>query len=634
MSDFWWEKPSVLFNSIQLFSHPFMTLEEQLNAISRLVLIVSIVMWLFDFKYAFKFMIISLLFIIIIYYNQKKKMQENRKSIENFITYVPNTKPSPNISYNIVQPTKKTLGPSYKLQANCNDNESLAPRDSLQRLQGVPGVTRGKIESVTINMDDEQYFCNDAYSLDNPNVISFNQKLARQKVVSTGYGENDVIVNATAHPLTKIPPVIVPPAYDLESWRDNNLIVYSNINTPGVQQEMYLSGYAESSCCDYLPDGSELVPHCEKMMSPMNYETIPEYNPPEKKELYQPRSKCGAIVSPYPAEDILRVPSIPVPKYDKKTNQEIPIESYEPRNKCGAIVSPYPAEDILRVPSIPVPKYNKSNQEIPIEQFQQQSDTRIPSIKENYWTDNRGKHAKYIDADPDIINISCGYNPQQLAVNLPSNYPAGNCQQDPSMSRFNDNLFTQTVTPGVYMKNQINEPINSNMGISFTQQFEPLSYERNDKGLMITLKDPNDVSMDDPQYIKEYVEKANYDNVFDPRFYGYGTSYRSYLEPTTGQTRFMYDDVNAVRMPNYITRSKVDHLPYADHYGPVEEGSEFGNIHNPNIRQLAQDSWFRDSITFRDDMTQRLMRKSNAEAWQKRMYPNSTRFGNSACRIK
>jgi hypothetical protein len=628
MSNFWCENPSVLFNNIQLFSHPFMTLEEQLNAISRLILVVSLIMWLFDIKYALKFMIISLLFIIIIYYNQKKRMQqnkENKNSIENFV-YVPDTKPSPNITYNIIKTPKKSFGPSYKLDMDCGSN---VQKGSLRSLQGFPGVNRGDIQSVTINMDDEQLFCNDAYSLDNPNVISFNQKLAKQKVVSSkGYGNSDdvTIVTADANPLTKIPPVIVPPAYDLESWRDNNLIYYSQINTPGVQQEMYLSGYAESSCCDYLPDGAQRVPHCEKITSPLNYETIPVYSPPEKKELYEPRNKCQ-IVSPYPAEDILRVPSIPVPKYNKNT--EIPIESYQPlplvdrpRSKCGQIVSPYPAEDILRVPSIPVPNYNKN----------QTKQTR--QIRENYWSNNKGRDAKYIDADPDIINISCGYNPSQLDVNLPSNYPAGNCQQDPSMSRFNDNLFTQIVTPGVYMKNQINEPINSNIGISFTQQFEPLSYNRDDKGLHITLKDPNDISMDDPQYIKDYVENPDVYNTYDPRFYGYGTSYRSYLDPVTGQPRFMYDDINAVKMPNYITRSKIDHLPYTDHYDSVSPGSEFGNNHNPNIRQLVQDDWLRNSISFRDDMTQRLMRKTNSEQWQRRIAPNSTRFAGSSCRIK
>jgi hypothetical protein len=87
----------------------------------------------------------------------------------------------------------------------------------------------------------------------------------------------------------------------------------------------------------------------------------------------------------------------------------------------------------------------------------------------------------------------------------------------------------------------------------------------------------------------------------------------------------MYDDVNAIKMPNYITRSKVDFLPYTDTYGPVQPGSEFGNAHNAEMRYLVQDSWLRNSVQFRDDMTERRMRKIHSEAWQKRMYPNSSR---------
>jgi hypothetical protein len=610
---FWCENPSILFRSIQLFSHPLMTLEEQLNAISRLLFIIAIILWLFDFKYALRFLIISLIFIIIIYYNQKNKMEEKKSPIENFVTYVPNTKPSPNVTYSRV---KSNNVKSNNVKGNSVQGKSPQAQLSLSR----GNIARGK-DVVTINIDDEQFFCNDAYFMDNPNVISFNQKLSRQRALNM----NDNVITLDALPATKIAPVIVPPAYDLESWRDNNLIVFSNINTPGVQQDVYLSGYAESECCDYLPSGTQLVPNCPDIYSkrepygesykeqrklemsrelPINLPYNIQYPTliPTNVENYKPRN-CGEIVSPYPAEDILRVPSIPV--------ENNSVENYKPRN-CGEIVSPYPAEDILRVPSIPV-----QNNSV-----------------ENYLSDNRGRHAKFLPAPSGYINTACGYNPEQTKVNLPSNYPAGNCQQDPAMSRFNDNIFTQTVTPGVYMKNQVNEPIIGNMGISFTQQFEPVTYKRDDKGLMITLRDPNIIEPISDNIEEPIIEKANYDNVYDPRFYGYGTSYRSYLEPVTEQPRYMYDDINAIRMPNYIVRSKIDHLPYADQYGPVEEGSEFGNVHNPNIRALAQDSWFRDSISFRDDMTQRLMRKVNSEQWQKRMYPNSSRPVGSSCRIK
>ena len=219
------------------------------------------------------------------------------------------------------------------------------------------------------------------------------------------------------------------------------------------------------------------------------------------------------------------------------------------------------------------------------------------------------------------MNTECGYNPNQTKVNLPSNFIAGNCQQNPGMAQYNKNLFTQIVTPGVYTVSQVNEPINSNIGISFQQQFEPVSCKMDENGLTYTQHDPRilESALEQETYSAE--DYATFDNVTDPRFWGYGTSYRSYIDKTTGQPRFMYDDVNAIRQPNYVVRSKIDHLPYADSYGPVVEGSEDGNVHNPHIRALAQDSWMRDSLQFRNDLTERRMRKINAEKWQQRVAP-------------
>ena len=69
------------------------------------------------------------------------------------------------------------------------------------------------------------------------------------------------------------------------------------------------------------------------------------------------------------------------------------------------------------------------------------------SIKENF---EEGKHSlKNVEPVFEIkpnesgqVNVSCGYNPEQLFdSNLPTNYPAGNCEKDPSLRNFNQNLF-------------------------------------------------------------------------------------------------------------------------------------------------------------------------------------------------
>jgi len=215
------------------------------------------------------------------------------------------------------------------------------------------------------------------------------------------------------------------------------------------------------------------------------------------------------------------------------------------------------------------------------------------------------------------VNVSCGYNPEQLFESgLPTNFPSGNCQKNKAFKNYNENLFTQTIQPGVYTRNQIDEPINSNIGISFTQQFEPLTVKSKNGEIIYTENDPR---IYENEIIEPLEVTVNESNVYDPRFTGYGSSYRAYTDDLLGQTRFLYDDIDAVRMPNYITRNKLDFLPYADTYGPMkgEEGLQYTN----RIKNMAEDSWTENSLNFRTGLQQSLMRKRNSEMWQNRYMP-------------
>ena len=411
-------------------------------------------------------------------------------------------------------------------------------------------------------------------------------------------GEHRKFGEYGGNPITRISPVVIPPTHDLEYWRDNNMISLSIINRAPTQEDMYLSGYAESTCCDYLPEGTQLVPRsCQPIQE--------NYN--DRSSSYQhnlPKSSYRGIQAPSLVQSTVPIPTT-------KENYEDRSSSYQynlPKSSYRGIQAPSLVQSTVPIPT----QENYINKEDGADGKSYDMNNIIQSLPPNMqlMPDHTG-----------MINTDCGYNPNQIFTSsLPSNYPAGNCEQDPALKQFNENLYTQIITPGVYTRNQINEPINSNIGISFQQQFEPTTVTRDSRGLHYLQHDPRII---DTTPVKEQYKdvKPNYDNVYDPRFSGYGTSYRSYLEPVTGQSRFMYDDINAIKMPNYIVRSKIDHLPYADSYGPIQEGSEFGNIHNPHMRYLTQDSWMRDSLDFRNDMTQLLMRKVNSEAWQQRQAP-------------
>lgn len=189
-----------------------------------------------------------------------------------------------------------------------------------------------------------------------------------------------------------------------------------------------------------------------------------------------------------------------------------------------------------------------------------------------------------------------------------------------------DNIITQTLQPGVFQKSHIGEPIQSNIGISYTQQWGPTEVQETDDMIKYTMRDPSNTIIT-PQ-IKEEPIGQDHTNVYDPRFTGYGTSYRSYIDKLTGRPRFFYDDVDAITMPNYVTRSKVDVFPWANTYGPdkamsVSDGDEY--------RQLANNAFTDSVLTFRTELQERLMRKRNAELWQRRVAPISTmgRLGSS-----
>ena len=181
------------------------------------------------------------------------------------------------------------------------------------------------------------------------------------------------------------------------------------------------------------------------------------------------------------------------------------------------------------------------------------------------------------------------------------------CDRRPYES-YKDDVLTQTIQPGVYQKSLVGEPINSLIGVSYQQQFLPT----------VVQQTPDDIKFTQVPSISNYpLSNQNYSNVYDPRFTGYGASDRMYIEPMTGQARFFYRDIDAIKMPNYITRNKIDNLPWAPTYGPDVPPMQWYDQH----RQMANNAYHDSALAFRTEMQERLMRKRNAEMWQRRVAP-------------
>lgn len=198
-----------------------------------------------------------------------------------------------------------------------------------------------------------------------------------------------------------------------------------------------------------------------------------------------------------------------------------------------------------------------------------------------------------------------------------------NFEMTPSTMVMKDPTNIQHIQPHVFTSTH--KPyIHSNIGISDTDSWRQRHPHTQSRYI------ENGTIVDSKFHVKPdkkctQQNDINTTNVYDPRFTGYGSDKRHYWDSNIGQTRFMYDDVNAVRMPNYITRSKIDFLKYADTYGSLQRSNKTGN-QNQNLRSLVHDSYLQNSLQFRNELQERLLRKRNNELTQIRKRPYHTNF--------
>lgn len=221
------------------------------------------------------------------------------------------------------------------------------------------------------------------------------------------------------------------------------------------------------------------------------------------------------------------------------------------------------------------------------------------------------------------VNSECGYRPKNLEYGLPVNYNSSACQRTPGMKEYNENLFSIPLQPGIYTNSQVNQPYASmyNLGISMDQQFLPTTATvQPDGNLQFTEHDPKTFTPCNRNTNISCDQQPLRNEIYDPRLTGYGTSYRSYLEPMTGQTRFYYDDIDQQTQPNYITRNNLDVYGFASEVGAPNQQTLQGD----KLRAFANNNYTASQLQYRTELQQRLMLKNSNREWQKRIAPIST----------
>lgn len=202
--------------------------------------------------------------------------------------------------------------------------------------------------------------------------------------------------------------------------------------------------------------------------------------------------------------------------------------------------------------------------------------------------------------------------------------------------------YTQNIQPNVYSFSDTAEPINANIGISYNPDLPPRVvdqvamydgsyplYHRIDPQLIREGGIPKGRLEEMPrrtQWSAKYNTydtidgSVNFEDIYDPRFTGYGDEYRSYVDINLGNVQYYYSDIDAYRDPNFGTRSKVDFIDFVDPMGRIKpEYSRQVGLND--VKENVQNQYDADSIYFREDMMERLMRKRNQELWQLRAAP-------------
>lgn len=252
---------------------------------------------------------------------------------------------------------------------------------------------------------------------------------------------------------------------------------------------------------------------------------------------------------------------------------------------------------------------------------------------------NLGGYYQVIPEENDSVNDLPKLPPQDLLIPKTTTSLYG-----PGMVVNNERMkYMENIEPNKYSYSDVAYPINNNLGISFTPSIPPLVldqvatsdgmhplYHRIDPQLIRAEGLPEERKNELP-YRNDWSAKysgfdaspgtVNFEDIYDPRFNGYGDGTRSYFD-ANGQVNYYYSDIDAYRNPNFGLRTKVDFIDYTDPMGRVIP-EYHRNVGINDVKQSVEQQWDADQTYFREGLQERLMRKRNSELWQLRARPFS-----------
>ena len=256
-----------------------------------------------------------------------------------------------------------------------------------------------------------------------------------------------------------------------------------------------------------------------------------------------------------------------------------------------------------------------------------------------------------------IMNrVPPGQNAQIPAVTTQLMYQSPTLEYtDQYFNTPNNKLFLQTIQPQLYSYSVDQTPINSSVGISYAPQKPPMVldqitdtainkayplYSAVDPQLIRTDGTPGQKAMQPTRsdWSAEYSNfqapagSVNFEDIYDPRFTSYGSPYRSYSDVNLGQVQYYYSDVDAYKMPNFISRTNVDFVDFRTPMGQIWP-EYIRNTGLDDVRSHVANQFDADALFYRQDIQSKQMDKINREKWQSRFAPinnNNSFRGSSA----
>lgn len=430
---FWIEDVSYLFRSGKLIPKEEETFEEQMNAISRFLLVVFVVLLLF-YSITKSFQILGCLLLVVICSYYVGKLFAPRYHVKELYGDTSNIRNTPNPPPFYSNTNKDlVITPTYDQTHKCRTNLPSHGEVPIHLDAVNPSFIDGRQSSVYCYGDNAgaaqvgekiQYEQNYSDGVPFKNSIGVNQKLA-----------------GTANPKTLVQPVIPSPIYDFETWKPNDMVIPSGINDQ-KNQELFQNGYVSNfeTFSQEPKKGLQLGPLVEKRHG--------ELYPGELHESYEnPNSrKIRNNIAP---------PSVYGKQRDTYSSMQYPVADYEcgfqPINLDYNLPSNYQANECQYTDK--AAKYNNDIFQIPIQ----------PGVYTN---------SQVNQTDASMANLGISF----IQPNLPTTLQQKNGYQtfteiDPTVNQL---VPTPPASPQFPLRRDIYDPRTTGYGTDYRAYNDPL----------------------------------------------------------------------------------------------------------------------------------------------------------------